>query len=239
VDEAITQILLSQDERSMLISTLVSDYFHDLYDGRQEVKHPAHRGTTWKWIHYPGDPLRVIHITAAAIHIHSWADMLSPTPDAAPTKSLPISSSLLPDMMLKDAIVCQDHSKIAIEFASLRNTQSTSQVLFFATRSFEDESSHLVEPLSSFAILAPHIEHLIGVVGNKVYFLNRRMWLCSFDIESFQNTFHQHCCIPDDWFSPDGDLILNITSKGDFLFVVRTELAVIKHSKNFKEDVRL
>jgi WD40 repeat protein len=239
VDEAITQILLSQDERSMLVSTLASDCFYDLHDGRQEVKSPSHRGAAWKWINYPGEPSRLIHITAEEAHIHSWADMLSPTKDACLKQSSSISSSLLPDMTLKDVLVCQDHCRIAVEFANVRNTQSTLQVLFFATRPFKDQSSHLLQPLNSFAILAPCIEHLIGVIGNRVYFLNRRMWLCSFDIESFQNTFDQHCCIPDDWFSPDGELVLKVTSKGDFLFVVTTELAVIKQAKNFKEIVRL
>jgi hypothetical protein len=233
--EAISQILLSPDETSMLISTLVSDHFFDLDDGRREVKPAIKREATWKWINHPSDSSRLIYVTAAEAHVHSWKDVMNPNLNLCPRESIPISSDLFTDMVLKDVAVSHDYCKFAVEFANVRSSQSTIGILFFASSAFSDGESDKIQPLPIFSSLGPVIEHLIGVVGSRVYFLSRRLWICSFDLEYFHGTYDQHFCIPDDWFNPNWELLLKVTSKGDFVFVLRAELAVIKQAKIFRE----
>ena len=232
---SITQLHFSQDEQYLLVSTLGSDNIYHLHNGHHSTITFQERDSSWQWTQHPRDCSSLIQITAESAHMHFW-NKLSESYRSIQIKT---ESKITKEMVVKNVALCSDHSKLVIEFAGYRNQQTTSHFLIFSTSSFEDPILESIQPLPSFSELAHHVEHLIGSIGKRLFFLNREMWICSLDLETFQGTYERHCCIPDEWFSANWNLILKITGKEDFVFVKKTEIAIIKRALNFREAVHV
>jgi len=77
-------------------------------------------------------------------------------------------------------------------------------------------------------VISSDIGHLVGCLGRKLLFFDRRMWVYSLDLEAFNGEYYQHCFMPDEWLSASLNLTLEVTRSGDLVFVKKNEIAVIK-----------
>jgi len=150
-----------------------------------------------------------------------------------------LSSDMNTDMSVKDVIVCSDGCKISVEFSKPHNQQSTSQVLILSASSFEEPFADTIESLPQFLKISLNIEHLIGSLGRKLLFLDRQMWVCTLDLETFKGEYYRHCFIPDEWLSVTWNLMFKANTKGDLVFVKKNEIAVIKQALDNKESVNI
>jgi WD40 repeat protein len=230
-DQSIRQLLLDTEEERLLVSTAVSDTVYDIASGANTTISFSER-PSWKWVNHPRDSNKLIHVTAQKAYIYSW-DGLS---DSQSSLDMHIASDVgAADMSVKAAASCSDGCKLSIEFSTPSAPQSTSHVLILAASSFDEPSVSPIASIPAFSKLAPNIEHLTGSVGRRLIFLNRRMWICSLDLESFSGEYYQHCFIPDDWLNANWNFILKVTNKGDLVFVKKSEIVVIKCILNSKE----
>ena len=233
-DYSVHQVLLDLDNKRLLVSTMVSDTVYNIHSGVRTAVTFKER-SSWKWVNHPQDPQKLIHITAKAAHTHIWDDLSEPHS----TMDMKLASDMSIDMSVKDVAACSDGCKLSVEFSKSRNGQSTSHVQILSASSFEEPLANTIESLPLFATMASSIEHLIGSVGTSLLFLDRRMWVCSLNLERFAGEYYQHCFIPDEWLSANWNLILKVTGKGDLIFVKKNEIAVIKGALNHKEAVKI
>jgi WD40 repeat protein len=230
-DHSIRQLLLDAEDEQLLVSTAVSDRVYNIASGANSTTFFTER-SSWKWVNHPRESDNLIHITAQKAHIHSW-DRLS---EFQSSLDMHIASDMdAADMSVKAAASCSDGCKLSIEFSNPLDPQSTSHVLIVDTSSFDEPFASPIVPLPAFSKLSPNVEHLIGSVGRRLIFLNRRMWICSLDLESFSGEYYQHCFIPDDWLNANWNFILKVTNKGDLVFVKKSEIAIIKRALDSKE----
>jgi len=234
LDYSISQILLDSTDKRLLVSTIASDAIYDIKNGLRKSSTLQERNS-WKWIGNPRDPTKLVYLTASSAHVYTWDD-LSETHFCA---EINLADNMSDDMYLKDVAVCSDGCKLSVEFAKGNSRQSTSQVLIIPSSSFEEPFANVIKPLALFKKVSAEIEHIIGSLGSTLLFLDRWMWLCSFDLENFKGEYFRHFFIPDDWLSVNRTLILKVTVKGDFVFVKKYEVAVIKNGLENKEPVSI
>jgi hypothetical protein len=231
-DLAITQTLLSQDGRFLLPSTSVSDVIYDLETGSCGSTDVFNR-TSCKWVNHPSDTSRLINTTPEFAEIHTWSE-ISESHQSSYNR-LALAPSINIEAAAKSVAAYSNGSKLIIEFAKRRGLKSTVEVMVLSTNSFDAPYSQTpLSTLPAFSRLVPHIEHVIGSIGHTLFFLNRQMWVCSLDLESPKNGYTQHCCIPDEWISANGSIILKVTPSSNFVFVKRGEIAVIQGAREFK-----
>ena len=229
-DHSISQLLFDPENKYLLVSTIVSDTMYDLTSSTNSIitfpeRHP------WKWVNHPRDPSKLLHITPNAAHIHTWNSLSEPQS----SHNMKLPSGLGMEMSLKNAAACSDGCKLAVEFSRPHSPQSTSHTLILSITSLGESSADSDPSLMLFSSVSPHIEHLIGSLGHRLVFLDRRMWICSLDLEAFKGEYYRHCFIPDEWLNANWNLRLEVTSKGDLVFVKKSEIAVIKNALDNRE----
>jgi hypothetical protein len=233
-DYSISQILFDPTNKRLLVSTIASDIIYDIEHGLRQYSALQER-RSWKWIAHPCDSEKLVHLTVSAAHVHTWDDIT----DAGFCAEIKFDTDMSEETFLKDVTVCSDGRKLSVEFAKGNNQQSASRVLLIPSSSFEVPFAHVIKPLALFNRVSAEMEHIIGSVGRKLLFLDRRMWVCSLDLETFKGEYLRHFFIPQDWLSINRNLILRVTSKGDFVFIKKHEVAVIKHGMENKEIVNI
>lgn len=239
-DYSINEILLSSEGRYLLVSTIASDNVYDLEGGIHNTIQPEARAS-WKWINHPSGADMLIHMTTKEAHIHTWDELLQPqAPGVVERKSSTmLVSNISSDSFLKGIAVCVDGCKLAIEFSKSHGRQSTSHILLLPAAALQEPVPERVESLPQFAKIAPRIEHVVGSLGRRLIFLDRKMWVCSFDLDDFKDEYWRHCFIPSEWLSASWDVKMKVSGKGDLVFVKVTELAVIKRGFDMKELVKV
>ena len=230
----ISQLLLDSNNNRLLVSTVVSDTIYDIDGGVHSVRMFEERAS-WKWVNHPRDPGKLIHIAATVAHLHTWNELS----ESHSSADIRLGSDMSIAMSVKDVAACSDGCKFSVEYSKPYSQQSTSHVLILSTFSFEEPFPNVVEPLPLFSKISPNIEHLIGCCGRNLLFLDRRMWVCSLDLEAFKGEYYQHCFVPNEWLSANWRLTLKVTSRGDLVFVKGNEIAIIKRALDNKEAVAM
>jgi WD40 repeat protein len=72
------------------------------------------------------------------------------------------------------------------------------------------------------------VEHIIGVHGNKLFFLDKDLWICSIALGVEGAKCIHHMFIPDEWLKANNRPLLLLTTKGELVIVKRDEIAIIK-----------
>jgi hypothetical protein len=239
-DYSINQILLSPKGNRLLVSTIASDNVYDLESGIHNTIQPEVRAS-WKWINHPSGPDKLVHMTTKEAHVHTWDELLRPqAPGAVERKSsIKLISDMSSNTFLKGIAVCVDGCKLAIEFSTSHGRQSTSHVFLLPAAALQEPVPETVESLSQFAKITPRIEHIVGSLGRRLIFLDRKMWVCSFDLEDFKDEYSRHCFIPNEWLSASWDVKMKMSGQGDLIFVKVAELAIIKRGLDMKELVKV
>lgn len=232
-DQTIDQILISEDEAKMILSTPSHDVIHDLSTGQSTTRDCTHRDAPWKWVGHPTNSELLLHVTAESVHLHSWSELA----DRHAVAKLENPKIRDRDLVVKEVVRCSNDCKLLIEFASAPGHRSTTHTCIFGSGVFDEPLGKQLSTNEAFDSVSSHIEHLIGSVGRRMFFLNRERWICSMDVDAFNGKYYQHCCIPDDWFSVMWDLMLKVTAKGDFVFAKGAEIAVIRNALAFKEEM--
>lgn len=141
-------------------------------------------------------------------------------------------------MVVKSITSCSDECELAIELSE-RHGKHTSLGLAVWKTSDLRPGSGSIYPLGRFETLGAKVEHVIGAVGRKLYYLDKSLWLCHVDVECFRGEYYRHFFLPGEWPSLDWKMLFNVTAKDVFLFVKRDEIVVIKRALVFEERCSL
>ncbi|KAI9784880.1 MAG: hypothetical protein M1816_000575 [Peltula sp. TS41687] len=136
-------------------------------------------------------------------------------------------------------ISCQGHH-IIVELLRVLGHKSSARLECWRASDIQANSGS-VGAIQGFEMLGPGIEHIIAVTGTTLLFLDTDLWVCSIDLKTFTTApqAKRHFFIPSEWLSCNGDIILQLTSKDEFVFAKKNDLVVIKRGLDFEETLSL
>ncbi len=138
-----------------------------------------------------------------------------------------LEGSILPELCIRSIVPCFHNTVFATAFSESRGPRTKSKLLLWNTSDFSVEAE-TAAPVPKYQSLADKVKTLIGSDGHRLVFLEENSWISS---TNPQNTgvdgFVRHFFIPADWLSTNSELIIQVTSKGDIIFVKRDEVAII------------
>jgi hypothetical protein len=228
--QSVDQILLDSTSKRLLVSDPGQARLYDIENGNFLTLSVV-ESSLGKWIYHPRNPNRLIHITRSILY---HRNVLSP--DYYSKTRLKDVLEVNSKMVVRSVDTCCDGTKLFVELVSPTDLESTCQVRILTATSLEEVDVTTTEKISGQAV--EEMEHIIGSFGNLLLFLNQRMWVCSIDLEESNAKCYRHFFIPDGWLgATEPHAILQVTSKGDLVFVKGDEIAVIENGLNHKEVI--
>ena len=179
-----------------------------------------------RWATHPLNRDHLISISSTVAHIHEWNTLRRLTG----VEGILLEGSILPELSIKSIALCFNGTAIATTFAESLRTRSKCRLPLWNASDFTQQSKFAV-PIPRYQYLADEVEFLIGSYGQRLIFLHSSGWVCSADVETLDvNSYVRHFFIPTDWLTTSGERMVEVTQKGDVVFVKRDEVAVIKRA---------
>ena len=233
IHSAILDVLINPSADLLLVSTSDEDVLWNIDEGAKKAEKSYTSREAFDLLNSPLDPNERISVTATSMSFTDWSSV------AARKSTLlgPAGLETLPvDQDVKRVTVFCDDMMIAVEFSERYGERSTTQVMFIESSDL-DQPIEVLTPLSRLEGIGQRILHLIGGLGSKLLFLSRDLWVCSIDVKKghVKGDYVRHFPIPADWRSQRRVLRMEVTPRGDILFVRTEEVAVIKNGLQFEE----
>lgn len=236
-NSAILNVLLNPTNDLLLVSAFEPNAVWNIVQKMQTNSKESNRNISLTWMNHPLNEQHRILVTPNAAAIIDWES--SSTVVSRDLLQLPEGVILNRCQAVKNAISFANDRLVAVELSELYGERSTTQMLVFKSDNFGIETTGLI-PLPIHPIIAREVMHLIGAYCSKLIFLSRSRWVCSVDVEQTEcNSYIRHFPIPGDWQSQQRVLRMEVTGRGDILFVRTEEVAVIKRGLEFEEVVAL
>ena len=240
-DHTIKQMLFDQSGDHLLVSTARTDTIFHLPTVRRKGLEADFR-KAWRWTNC-NDTTSLALVLPDEISIHSWVDF----ENSSERKYSKLDTGLDGDELIKETGMLNGNGDLFVEFEHSGGNQSTAHVLLYPNASLRWKSVLVNEggdivlaPAPHFLCLRDRIEHVIGQFGKRFIFLDRSFWVSSIEPTTFkEDQYQRHFFVPEEWMSSNPRLLFKITSKGDFVFVKGSELAIIKKALDYRQAVSL
>ena len=230
----VDQLLSNKGYTSVLVCSATMDNLFPigLNQGTAEATIAwEHRGP-YRWASHPVDQNMLILITGNVVHLYEWLTLRKLTG----SEGILLEGSILPDLRIRSITPCFKETVIATTFGETAGAHSRSKLLLWNTSDFAVQSGTIAS-VPKYHYLADQVEFLIGGYGQRLVLLHSSGWVCSVDPQTPDFGCHvRHFVIPADWLSTNIELMIDITRKGDILFVRRDEVAVIKRGLETSEQ---
>lgn len=224
----VTNILASGKHSRLLVSTDGHDTLWQIPKNageahfvRFEIKEKR------QWVQHATNPDQLILVTASEAKIYHWTTL--------EYISLVLLSNLTLHSAVVDRFIALHHTRFFATVTKDLSQIRSSQLVIQIWDKDINLNSGSVSSAYNFGTLSSTVEAVIGVVGDRLIFLNNNYWICSIDLDSVEKTTVRHFFIPNDWVSSVNQLILDIGQNGEIAFVKRAELAVIKRGLEITE----
>jgi WD40 repeat protein len=236
-NSAILGVLLNPTNDLLLVSASELNTVWDIANKKQLSSKEPNRNTSSTWMNHPLNGQHRILVALNTATVVDWESSSTVVP--SDLLQLPEGVLFSPCQGVKNAISFAGGHLVAVELSELYGERSTTQMLVFKSENFAPEVTGLI-PLLDHQAIGKEVMHLIGAYGSKLIFLNKSCWVCSIDMEQTEcKSYIRHFPIPSDWQSQQRVLRMEVTGKGDILFVRTEEVAVIKRGLEFEESVVL
>ncbi|RPB26854.1 WD40 repeat-like protein [Terfezia boudieri ATCC MYA-4762] len=241
--ESVNQILLSPNNKFLLISTASSNTVWRISGKSVLSSHgwpETYEHSSFLWLNHHSNPSQRILLTLTKAYMYQW-----PTSVQEQTIHLDDPRSLT-NHTIRTALICPSTGSIAVEICKRTYPDLFTGLSLFESTMFTGENPTL-SPKEVFTKLDGHILHLIGFHGTKLVFLDYKLWVCTVDVNDFDgNSYAKHFFIPQDWQNAVRQLVMGVTASGDVVFVKKDEVAFIKrglfhnsHIAALRDDVEV
>lgn len=229
--EPIRQMLFDRIGSRLLVALNGSVIQYDLAtDGASRRFHDTPDAM---WANDPTNADRIFAIQHNMVTLHSWDD-LSALSTLGKADICLMEESQLSVRHVADISGKQDLG-IVLSSSGKRIVNTLTLVLDCSSFSTDGDALQAFEPV--VLSISTKVEHIIGVQGNKLYFLDKDLWVCSVALGTKGAKCAHHMFIPDEWLKANNRPLLLLTAKGKLVLVKRDEVIVIKrpftYSTNF------
>lgn len=245
VNEAVQQILVSADEKMILISTSSTDLVWGVGEKnelcrRQWVSRPGRR-----WVGHPLNPELLVWIDATGcFHTCEWATLkCSNTALPSPEASIRPAQDLCSMQASTRADTCERLSqwisvtrdKRYLVYEVIPTTSKARmipsdglQLEFLSTSDLSVYHPQLPEG-ECMADLAVQIRRLIGTFEDTVVFLDQSYWLSTWKIDTSVNDVKRHFFLPRDWLNVNTLQMATLNAHGTFFFPKHGDVAIVRN----------
>ena len=233
--QGIHQTVVKDGLDYLLISSADSDTIHSPA-GSIVASRPQPSRKAWNWTKYQKD---LMLINDRCVSVHDWASLET---KAAYTIILP--DHIQPAFGVQYCACCRADKLLTMQYSDPRAIKSASRMFFVDTAKFKlsptKSSDKTVAPKSQFGVLSDRIANFIGVLGERILFLDDSGWICSVDLDTWAgDCYSRHFFLPSDWLSSSRELHIEITAKKDLAVAQRGEVAVVRGWSGYSETVNM
>ena len=252
IGDNIQQFLFSPDERYLLISTPASDSLWDLKAKSEVKRQPKDPRSGSRWASHPSEDV-VVLVSPKEMSTYNWSTLerITESAQAVTRCTADSQSNLETSVSTVDIAIDSDYPDIREPLESVSWISQTSDQRYFIvevlphTLSVRGGSAHALRleyfrtsniNTSTESIkrcdtgsLANQIARLIGCDGNKIVFLDRQNWICTWDIGAVTSKVKRHYFLPRDLLASSTLSLAVMNSKGSFLCVKNGEVAIIRN----------
>ena len=232
---AINQILGNQGATQLLVSSATKDVLYtispaevspvDTLEVAQQIPH--------RWACHPTDPELLFLLSNETLDPYDWTTLRCLKPAQRSTLGKEVLAERLPQSLM----VCAQGRYLAATLHTSPVLKSRHKELLIWTVSDLSPSAPSMGSVQPHRVVSEQVRYLIGSYGPRLVFLNSEGWVCSLDPGNLKiERCTRHFFIPLDWMSANTQLMINVTSKGDIVFVKRHEIAVIKRGLETNEQ---
>lgn len=234
----ISGLLLNKANDLLLVSTAESDAVWDLGTDTRMFTFRVSPRQPFGWVNNPLDETERILVGTGGAEVWDWKSCRLKVSATELTLTSKIPSPL--GSWRVKSVIEAPNGRILVEYSDVHAGSSTTATYLLNARDFCGHHGELV-PSAAFSNVTRDLTHLIGVSGSKVFFLDKRLGICSIEfLDGKQPGFRHvnHCFIPRDWCNRRGALRILVTGNGDILFARTEEVAVVKHAVAFEDEKR-
>lgn len=254
LDESVQQFLFGSTEPLILISTSTMDFVWNLKTKQRLCHQKWGFRQSRRWIEHPTNPKTLVWIDPHAILIFDWATLKqsqmksSPRPDAPITHTAPqtptTASCRTAPPTPKEASgkivqwvdITPDKRHLIYEtlpdtgHISSRSTTGL-HLEVVPTSSLERHPAQPVPHGSEsecIADLEGQVKRLVGTYKDRIVFLDRDFWLCSWRIDAGFDDVKRHFFLPKDWLNPSTLQIAMVNEHGTFFCPKHGDVGVVR-----------
>ena len=224
----VDQLLSNYGHSRLLVCSGVAYALWSITADKSELVENVSRESpdSYRWATHPLNQHHLISISGTTAHLYEWETLHRLTS----SNGILLEGSILPELSVKSVTPCFNSTVFATTFAETSGARSKSRLPLWNMSDFNPMSRSAI-PIPKYQYLADEVEFLIGSFGQRLVFLHSSGWVCSADVETLDvNSYVRHFFIPTDWLCTNGELMVEVTRKGDIIFVKRDEIAVIKRA---------
>ena len=232
VEEAISQVLLNSFPPRLLISSPCYDSLYGL-DGSLIAKYEFPKREVWRYARHPKQRHQLLLIMDGRLQILAWDNLKVLTaPDG-----ITLGHERAEKANIKSLSTHSNGSVMSIEFSGSAHHGASDSFVLWDISSLDPQVTHL-KPVELPSSLSMRLRHIAGSLGTKLVFLEVNGWISSIDLKNTAAaSYSRHFFVPSDWLSSAGELIFQLTAKGNFIFVKGDEIAVIKNRLEYTQTV--
>lgn len=231
--DSINRMLISAANDRLLVSGSDFDDVWTIFGQRTGSKTYTNQNLRTSICH-PLNPDAFIIFTPSVARVFNWEDFRELTGSSGIKLNRTVESVFTTSTT---RISCYGGTVVA-ELQKNERDQSSTRLDLWQTSEILASSSSITS-LRGFDMLGLRIEHIIAVIGTRMLFLDTDLWVCSSDFTEFVKTpqVKRHFFIPLDWRNMCSEMLFQITSKSDFVFVKTNEVIIIKRGLDRSEAV--
>lgn len=233
--DSISSLLMSSSNDRLLVSGKYSD---DLWTNQaQKLRSKKFSPQTLrKAISHPSRPDSFIIIERDVARFFRWTDF----EEISYLEGL--RTSLAAEPLVSNSILNNPQQGIVVIAGLLRHHKDRSSAKLECWHISDLQASHAsITQLPGFDMLGPSIEHVIGVSGSRLLFLDTDLWVCSLDLISFVKVtqVRRHFFIPLDWVDSSREILFQLTSKNELVLARKEMLVTIQMWMDYSEEISL
>lgn len=185
---------------------------------------------------HPLQPNSFVVMEPHVVKIFRWADF-----ETLGEEGVRLNRSREPANKNSAVSISYKGTAILVELLKPSRDQSSRMLECWQMCDIRANATTSINPLPGFEMLGPSVEHILAVIGTRLVFLDTDLWVCSMELKSFATTpeAQRHFFIPSDWHSNSDNVLFQLTSKDEFVYVNKNELRVIKRAMNYSETISL
>lgn len=223
----IRQLLFSLDGNFLLVSTTSNEHIFSTKDGSKLRTYSFASSTQrfQKWIACPWDKRRLLEVESGPAHAISWAKGGLPGPVL---ETIDARDQRHHDSGNAHLVSIGDRS-----WAAYDNNPSAAPVVWSMPHdAAPEEVANLTKSkfLNRFADVAPYVLNFLGIYRRKLVFLGSDSWICSIGVDepALDEATTYHFPMPHYWSSATRTLLAFVSSKGDIVIALDTDLTIVK-----------
>jgi hypothetical protein len=231
---AVDQVLSNSGHTRILVCSAIKDVLYSITPDESVAlttisweDHDIHR-----WESHPSNEDQLLVMSNKVAHLYSWQMLERLTS----SDGIQLKGEIPPQLSLQSLTSCAHGRLIATKFGDSPRLGSKTKFLLWNTTEISTESASAAA-VPRYDHLSDQVQFLIGTYAQRLVFLHSSGWICTVDLEVSSLEHHtRHFFIPVDWISGGVDLMIDVTCKGDIVFVKRHEVAVIKRGLEVSEQ---